>query len=64
MIESLSPDLLTVAVHFVEYLGAPAGQKAEPDLAVVARLPRRIKAGEQDVAAGRVVDWRKVRSDV
>ncbi|MFI5378936.1 MAG: hypothetical protein ACHRHE_06555 [Tepidisphaerales bacterium] len=64
MIESLPPERLKVSASFLAYLGAPAGEKAEADLAVLTRMRQRIKTGEQDVAAGRAVDWRKVRSDV
>ena len=64
MIEELPPARLKVAASFLAFLETPAAKAAQSDLAVVARMRRRLKAGEQDVAAGRTVDWRKVRSDV
>lgn len=64
MIEKLPSSQLKVAASFLAFLETPAGKASQADLAVIARMRRRIKTGEQDVAAGRTIDWRKVRSDV
>lgn len=64
IIESLPPAQLRVAASFLAFLGLPADKATQADWATIARMRRRIKTSEQDVAAGRAVDWRKVRSDV
>ena len=64
MIESLPPARLKVAASFLAFLGTTSGEEAEPQLAAIARMRRRIRTAERDVAAGRSIDWRKIRSDV
>lgn len=63
MIESLPAARLRVAASFLEFLGTSAGGEAEPQLAAISRIRRRIRTAERHVAAGRSVDWRKVRSE-
>ncbi len=64
VIEKLPPERLKVAASFLAFLDTPAGKTAQGGLAGAARARRRIEAAERDIAAGRGVDWRKVRSDV
>ncbi len=64
MLESLPAGRLKVAASFLAFLDSPAGEEAEADLAVIARMRRRIKTAERAAAAGRSTDWRKARSDV
>jgi hypothetical protein len=64
MIESLPPARLKVAATFLAFLDTPAGKQTESQLAAIARMRRRIRTAERSIAAGRSVDWRKVRADV
>jgi len=64
MIEALPPARLRVAASFLAFLDAPESKPAARHLAAVAKLRQRIKVAEKDIAAGRGVDWRKVRGDV
>lgn len=64
IIKDLPADRLKVAATFLAFLDAPAGQSVKRELSGVARAMRQIKAARRDIAAGRGVDWRKVRSDV
>jgi alkylated DNA nucleotide flippase Atl1 len=51
IVDQLPPERLASLADYVHFLGRPP-------------LPRRIKAAEKAVAAGRGVNWRKIRSDV
>ena len=51
IVDQLPPDRLASLADYVHFLDRPP-------------LPQRIKAGEKAVAAGRGVNWRKIRSDV
>jgi hypothetical protein len=64
MIEALPPAQLKVAATFLAFLDAPKSKAAARGLSAAAKLRQRIKVAEKDIAAGRGVDWRKVRSDV
>jgi hypothetical protein len=64
VIEALPPAQLRVAATFLAFLDAKESKASTPALTAVAKLRRQIKAAEKDIAAGRGVDWRKVRNDV
>jgi hypothetical protein len=51
IVDQLPPDRLASLADYVHFLGRPP-------------LPRRIKAAEKAGAAGRGVNWRKIRFDV
>ena len=51
IVDRLPPESLASLADYVHFLGRPP-------------LPQRIKAAEKAVAAGRGVNWRKIRSDV
>ena len=51
IVDQLPPERLASLADYVHFLGRPP-------------LPQRIKAAEKAVAAGRGVNWRKIRSDV
>ena len=51
IVDQLPPERLASLADYVHFLGRSP-------------LPKRIKAAEKAVAAGRGVNWRKIRSDV
>ena len=51
IVDRLPPESLASLADYVHFLGRPP-------------LPQRIKAAEKAVAAGRGVNWRKIRPDV
>ncbi len=63
-IDVLEPDSLASAVDFLSYLKDQEAKAATEELLRIPGLLGRVKKAEQDIARGRMTDWRKVRRDV
>ncbi|MBE9226573.1 hypothetical protein IQ264_14185 [Phormidium sp. LEGE 05292] len=63
-VDRLSPERLRVAADFLAYLAERESNEATEELLEIPGFLEAFDRGKQDVAAGRVTDWRKVRNDV
>ena len=63
-VDRLSPERLRVAADFLAYLAERESNEATEELLEIPGFIEAFDRGKQDVAAGRVTDWRKVRNDV
>ncbi|MCL1469101.1 hypothetical protein LAY57_00270 [Argonema antarcticum A004/B2] len=63
-VDRLSPERLRVAADFLAYLAESESNEATQELLEIPGFVEAFERGKQDVAAGRVTDWRKVRDDV
>ena len=55
---------MRVAADFLAYLAERESNEATEELLEIPGFIEAFDRGKQDVAAGRVTDWRKVRDDV
>lgn len=63
-VDRLSPERLRVAADFLAYLAERESNEATEELLEIPGFLEAFDRGKQEVAAGRVTDWRKVRNDV
>lgn len=63
-VDRLSPERLRVAADFLAYLAERESNEATQELLEIPGFIEAFDRGKQDVAAGKVTDWRKVRNDV
>jgi hypothetical protein len=63
-VDRLSPERLRVAADFLAYLAERESNEATEELLEIPGFLEAFDRGKQDVAAGRVTDWQKVRNDV
>lgn len=63
-VDRLSPERLRVAADFLAYLAERESNEATEELLEIPSFVEAFERSKQDVAAGRVTDWRKVRDDV
>ncbi|XWK88992.1 MAG: hypothetical protein U7127_02685 [Phormidium sp.] len=63
-VDRLSPERLRVAADFLAYLAERESNEATQELLEIPGFIEAFERGKQDVTAGRVTDWRKVRDDV
>jgi len=63
-IESLSSERLRVAADFLSYLEERESNEATDELLRIPGFAEQFEEAQRDMAAGRMVNWRKVRRDV
>ncbi|HEY3242490.1 MAG TPA: hypothetical protein VGM03_03985 [Phycisphaerae bacterium] len=63
-IEQLSPERLEVAIDFLGYLEERESNEATEELLRIPGLVDAFAEAKKDIAAGRGVNWRRVRRDV
>jgi hypothetical protein len=63
-VDRLSPERLRVAADFLAYLAEGESNEATQELLEIPGFVEAFERGKQDVTAGRVINWRKVRDDV
>ena len=63
-LEKLSPDNLKIVAEFLAYLADKESELATQELLDIPGFIASFERGKQDVAEGRVKNWRNIRSDV
>lgn len=63
-LERLSPDNLQIVAEFLNYLADKESELATQELLDIPGFIASFERGKQDVIAGRVKNWRNIRSDV
>ncbi|HEY9852034.1 MAG TPA: hypothetical protein V6D28_21345 [Leptolyngbyaceae cyanobacterium] len=63
-VDRLSPERLRVAADFLAYLAERESNEATEELLEIPGFVEAFERGKQDVVAGRVTDWQKVRDDI
>lgn len=63
-LKALPPDKLKVAAEFLIFLETSASDKATAELLRIPGLVEDVRKAHQGIAAGKGVEWRKVRHDV
>lgn len=64
LIEVLEPESLPMAVQFLAFLEDQECEAATKELERIPGLVERVRKAERGIAAGKGVDWRKVRQDI
>ena len=63
-LDGLPPDKVKVAVEFLRYLEERASEEATEELLKIPGLLQDVRKAEKEIAAGKGIEWRKVRQDV
>ncbi|MBS9387222.1 hypothetical protein VB638_15335 [Dolichospermum sp. UHCC 0684] len=63
-LEKLSPDNLKIVAEFLAYLADKESELATQELLDIPGFIASFERGKQDIAEGRVKNWRNIRSDV
>ncbi|HAK94362.1 MAG TPA: hypothetical protein DCM87_05015 [Planctomycetes bacterium] len=63
-LRNLPPEKLKVAAEFLIYLETSASDEATAELLRIPGLMEDVRSAHRDRAAGKGVEWRKVRRDV
>lgn len=63
-IDQLSPERLLVAADFLAYLTERESEEATQELLDIPGFLAAFERGKKEAAAGKVINWREVRSDV
>ncbi|MBW4471848.1 MAG: hypothetical protein KME45_15765 [Stenomitos rutilans HA7619-LM2] len=63
-LEQLSPARLQLAADFLAALAEKDSEEATQELLDIPEFIESFERGRQDIAEGRITDWRAVRSDV
>ena len=63
-LDGLPPDQLKVAVEFLRYLKERASEEATEELLKIPGVLQDLREAEKEIAAGKGIEWRKVRQDV
>lgn len=62
-LEQLSPARLQIAADFLAALAEKDSEEATQELLDIPEFIESFEKGKQDIAEGRVADWRTIRSD-
>ena len=63
-LRGLPPDKLKVAAEFLTYLETSASDQATAELLNIPGLVEDVRKAHREIAAGKGLEWRKVRRDV
>lgn len=63
-LEKLSPDNLKIVAEFLAYLADKESELATQELLDIPGFIASFERGKQDIAEGRVKNWRNIMSDV
>lgn len=63
-LDRLSSERLDLVAEFIAYLADKESQDATQELLDIPGFLESFERGKKDIAAGRVVNWRSVRTDV
>ena len=63
-VDQLSPERLLVAADFLAYLTERESVEATQELLDIPGFVEAFERGKKDAAAGKVINWREIRSDV
>lgn len=63
-VDQLSPERLRVAADFLAYLAERESQEATEELMKIPGFVEAFGKAKQDIAAGKLTDWREIRRDV
>jgi hypothetical protein len=63
-LDRLSSERLDLVAEFIEYLADKESQDATQDLLDIPGFFESFERAKKDIAAGRVINWRSVRTDV
>ena len=63
-LDQLSSERLHLAAEFLAYLADKESEEATQELLDITGFIESFERGKQDIAEGRLVKWRTIRSDV
>ncbi len=63
-VDQLSPERLRVAADFLAYLAERESEEATEELLKIPGFVEAFEKAKQDIAAGKLTDWREIRRDV
>ena len=63
-LRGLPPDKLKVAAEFLTYLETSASDQATAELLSIPGLVEDVRKAHREIAAGKGLEWRKVRREV
>ena len=63
-LDQLSSERLRLAAEFLAYLADKESEEATQELLDIPGFIESFERGKQDIAEGRLVNWRTIRSDV
>lgn len=63
-LEQLSSERLHLAAEFLAYLADKESEEATQELLDIPGFIESFERGKKDIAEGRLVNWRTIRSDV
>jgi hypothetical protein len=63
-LDRLSSERLDLVAEFIEYLADKESQDATQELLDIPGFIESFERAKKDIAAGRVINWRSVRTDV
>lgn len=64
VLDRLPPRKVRAAAQVLAYLDSSASDEATEELLAIPGLLEGVREAEKEIAAGKGVDWRKVRRDV
>lgn len=62
--DQLSPERLRVAADFLAYLAERESEEATEELLKIPSFIEAFEEAKQDIATGKLTDWREIRRDV